>query len=109
MRATGCEQGGETSVIVRQLRFLALAAMVGVATVGAFLWSVTAGSAVASASTRLRSGTVHAQLASHVSHAVPAGLQIEGSGVMAAIVGVLAVSSVAFLIVTFVRRRITVA
>jgi hypothetical protein len=77
------------------------------------IWSVTAGSAVASASTRLRSGAVHAQLVSHVAagtNAVSsAGLTIKGSGVMAGVVGALAVFALAFLIVTFIRRRITTA
>jgi hypothetical protein len=99
-------------VIVRQLRVLVLMATVGAATFGALLWSATAGSAVASAATRWRSGAVHAQLASHVStgtNTVPAGLQIQGTGVMAAVVGALALFALAFLIVTLIRRRVTTA
>ncbi len=93
-------------------RVVLLAAMVGAAAVGAVAWSLTAGSALASAATRLRSGTVHAQLVSHVTtgaNAVSAGLPLKGSGVIAAIVGALAVFALAFLVVTFIRRRITVA
>jgi hypothetical protein len=96
-------------VIVRQLRVLGLAAMVAVATVGALIWSVTAGSALASATTRLRSGTLHAQLVSHVAagaNTVPTGVALTGSGVMAAVVGALALFALAFLIVTLIRRRI---
>jgi hypothetical protein len=76
-------------------------------------WSVTAGTAVASAGTRLRSGAIHAQLASHVtasgSNAVSSSLTIKGSGVMAGVVAALAVFALGFLIVTFIRRRVTVA
>ncbi len=91
----------------RQLRVLA--AMVSM---GVLAWSVTAGSTVASASTRLRSGTLHAQLVSRVSpgpHSLPSGLTVRGAGVMATIVGVLAVLALTFLIVTFIRRRVTAA
>jgi hypothetical protein len=95
-------------MIVRQLRVWA--ALMATATVAAV---ITAGSAVASASTRLRSGTVHAQLASHVSaagaSAVSSGLTIKGSSIMGGIVAALAVFALAFLIVTFIRRRVTVA
>ncbi len=85
------------------------AAMVGAATVGFLTWS---GCGVASASTRSRSGAVHAPLASHVTggaSALSSGLALRGSGIMAAVVGALAVSSLAFLVVTFIRRRITPA
>jgi len=93
-------------------RLVVLAAMVGAAAVGAVAWSLTAGSALASAATRLRSGTLHAQLVSHVTtgaNAVSSGLPLKGSGVIAAIVGALAVFALTFLVVTFIRRRITVA
>jgi hypothetical protein len=88
------------------------AATVGSAALAAMVWSVTAGSAAASASTRLRSGAVHAQLASHVTggaNAVSSSLTLKGSAVMAAIVGALAVFALTFLVVTFIRRRVTVA
>jgi hypothetical protein len=104
------EKGNE--VIVRQFRVLVLAAMVTVATAGALIWSVTAGSALASAATRLRSGALHAQLVSHVTagaNTAPAGAALTGSGVMASVVGALALFALAFLVVTLIRRRITAA
>ncbi len=62
----------------------------------------------ASAATRLRSGSLHAQLVSRVT---PAGTtsssHLLGSGVMAGIVGSLAVLALAFLVVTLIRRRVT--
>jgi hypothetical protein len=101
-------KGGVTAVIERSIRVIAT--LVGVATLGAAAWLVTAGAAVASASTRLRSGTLHAQLVSHVSpgaSAVSSGLGLRGSDVMSAVVATMAVLAVAFLIVTFIRRRVT--
>jgi hypothetical protein len=95
---------------MRQLRVFA--AMAGSATVGALMWLVTAGSTLASATTRLRSGSLHAQLVSHVTpgtNSVSSSLGLHGTDVMAAIVGAMAVLSVAFLIVTFIRRRVTTA
>jgi hypothetical protein len=95
--------------MVRKLRVLA--AMVGVATAGTFALSVVVGSTLASASTRLRSGSLHAQLVSHVSpvgNTAPSGL-IVGSNVIAGIVGTLAILAFAFLVVTFIRRRVTIA
>ena len=53
--------------IVQQFRFLA--AMVGVAATAALAWSVALGAAAASAASRLRSGSLHAQLVSHVTPA----------------------------------------
>jgi hypothetical protein len=86
-------------------------ALLGTATL---LTVVIAAPAVASASTRLRSGTLHAQLVSHVSvgsgaNAVSSGLTLKGSAVMAIIVGVMALCALTFLIVTFIRRRVTAA
>jgi hypothetical protein len=92
---------------MRSGHFRVWAGMVGVATVAVLTW---AGGSVASASTRTRSGVVHAQLASHVTGSagtLSSGLAVRGSGIMAAVVAVLAVSSLAFLVVTFIRRRIT--
>ena len=40
---------------------------------------------------------------------VPAGVALTGSGVMAAVVGALALFSLAFLVVTLIRRRVTAA
>jgi hypothetical protein len=90
------------------------AALVGTTTLAAVIVMVTASSAVASASTRLRSGNLHAQLVSHVSastgaNALSSGLPLKGSAVMAAIVGVLALCAFAFLVVTLIRRRVTVS
>jgi hypothetical protein len=91
------------------------AALVGTTMLTAVIWTVTAGSAVASASTRLRSGTLHTQLVSHVSagagtgaNAISSGLPLKGSAVISAIVGVLALCALAFLVVTLIRRRVTV-
>jgi hypothetical protein len=85
-------------------------ALVGATTLAAVLCMVTAGSTAASASTRLRSGTLHAQLVSHVSSAagtngLSSGLTIQGSAVMAGVVGVLALCAFAFLVVTLIRHR----
>ena len=55
---------------------------------------------------------MHAQLASHVTagaNTVPASLGLKGTGVMAAVVGVLALFALAFVIVTLIRRRVTPA
>lgn len=98
--------------MVRQLRRVRLATTVTATTLTALLWSVVTGSTAASAATRLRSGTVHAQLASHLTrvvNAVPAGLQIQGSNVMAAVVAALALFALAFVVVTLIRRRSTVS
>jgi hypothetical protein len=89
-------------------------ALVGTATLAAMIWTMTAGCAVASASTRLRSGALHAQLVSHVSsgagaNALSSGLTLKGSAVMAGIVGALALCALAFLVVTLIRRRVTAA
>ena len=87
---------------MRHFRFLAAAVGMTLA------WSVTVGAAAASAASRLRSGTLHAQLVSRVT---PAGNTsshlLVGSDVMAGIVGSLAVLALAFLVVTLIRRRVT--
>jgi hypothetical protein len=92
---------------VRQLRFLT--AMVGMAATGAVAWSVTVGVVAASASTRLRSGNLHAQLVSHVAPAgnTSSSQLLADSDVIAGIVASLAVLALAFVIVTLIRRRIT--
>jgi hypothetical protein len=67
-------------------------------------------SGAASATTRLRSGTVHAQLASHVSSAAgttSSGLVVSGANVMGIVVGTLALLALAYIVVTLIRRRIT--
>jgi hypothetical protein len=96
-------------MVVRKLRVMA--AMVGVAAAATCALSVVMGSTLASASTRLRSGSLHAQLVSHVTpvgNTAPSGV-IAGSNVIAAIVGTLAILALAFLVVTFIRRRVTIA
>ena len=97
-------------MVGRQLR--TMAALVGTATVAGLAWSITVGTAAAGASTRIRSGSLHAQLVSHVStgaNALSPGGTVRGSDVMAVIVGAMAVFALAFLIVTFIRRRVTIA
>jgi hypothetical protein len=99
-------------VTVEQLRRAALTTTVIAATLVALAWSAVAGSTAASAAGRLRSGTVHAQLASHVTkvaNGVPTGLQVQGSNVMAAVVAALAFFALAFVVVTLIRRRSTVS
>jgi hypothetical protein len=101
--------GREAVVIMIERRVRVIAAMGGMAAVGAVAWLLTAGSAVASATTRLRSGNLHAQLVSHVSPGaspVSSGLGLRGSDVMAAVVATMALLAVVFLIVTFIRRRV---
>ena len=61
----------------------------------------------ASASARLRSGVLHAQLASHLSGTSTASSDtvLTSSDIMAAIVGLLAVLALLFMIVTIIRRQ----
>ena len=88
-----------------------LASLIGITTTAAIALALVLEAAPASATTRLRSGTLHAQLASHVS---PAGagsgpLALSGANVMATVVGTLALLALAFVVVTLIRRRITPA
>jgi hypothetical protein len=89
------------------------AVLFGVAITGALTWAMTAGAVGAGASTRLRSGGVRDQLAStpHLASngANSASLGLAGPNVMAAIVGLLAFFAMAFIVVTLIRRRTTVA
>ena len=97
---------------VGHIRRVVLATTVTTTTFVALLWSVVTGFPAASAAGRLRSGTVHAQLASHVTkvaNGVPTGLQVQGSNVMAAVVAALAFFALAFVVVTLIRRRSTVS
>jgi hypothetical protein len=75
------------------------------ASVGVLVWSLTVGTAVASAASRLRSGS-HGQAVSHLSNPDPSGLVLRGANVTAGIVGVLAVLALLFLVVTLIRRRV---
>jgi hypothetical protein len=94
---------------VRQLGVLA--AMVAVTAAGTSAWSLMAGCAIASAATRARSGSRHAQLVSHITpgrSTASSGLRT-GSDIMGGVVGALAVLALAYLIVTFIRHRVTLA
>jgi len=64
--------------------------------------------APASATTRLRSGTLHAQLATHLSSSSGPGAPA-GANVMAMAVGTLALVALSFVVVTLIRRRFTPA
>lgn len=61
------------------------------------------GTSAAGAATRTRSGAVHAELASHVSGAATTALT--GIDVMASVVGLMAFTAFAFIVVTLIRRR----
>lgn len=84
----------------------------GVATACAMALAVVAGTTAASAATRYRSGSVRTQLVdtNHVtSNAASASLGLTGPDVMAAIVGLMALLAFVFIVVTFIRRRVTLA
>ncbi len=75
-------------------------------------WSAASVASVGATSTssRLRSGTLHAQFASHMATgrtAVPSGLALTGANITATVVGTLALLSLAFVVVTLIRRRST--
>ncbi len=91
---------------MRQLRHRS--AIGGGATVVVVAWVVAASSGAAAAA-RVRSGTFRAQFASHVSPAgsTSSGLAATGAHVVAGVVATLALAALAFLVVTFVRRRTT--
>lgn len=87
--------------------------LVALATTSALTWVISAGSGAAGAATRSRSGALRDQLVSS-SHFAPngaaaPGLGLTGPDVMAAVVGLCAFFAMAFLVVTLIRRRITVA
>jgi len=81
------------------------AAMVGAALAATLAASVFVGSAAASAASRFRSGSQPAHLVSHVTPGGNEASVLTGSNVMAGIVGSLAVVALAYLIVTYIRRR----
>ena len=96
----------------QHLRRVAVA--LSLATSSAVAWAVIAGTGVADAATRYRSGAVHAQLLDSASRIAPnaptsSGLGLTGSDVMASLVGLMAVLAFAFLVVTFFRRRTRLA
>jgi hypothetical protein len=80
------------------------------ATTCAVAVAIVAGSSIAGASTRYRSGA-HAQFASttHLgsSAAGASSLHLTGPDVMASVVALMAVLAVGFLVVTFIRRRVS--
>jgi hypothetical protein len=87
------------------------AAMSGLGAAGVLAWLATAGSAMATAATRFRSGGVRGRLVSHVSPVGPgarSGLVPTGADAMAMVVAVMAAVALIFLIVTLVRRRVAV-
>lgn len=90
-----------------------LATTFSAVTVCAVTWMAMAGTDVASASTRYRSGTIHAQLLDSSSRiALNGGVRsgiYTGSDVMAGFVALLAVLAVLFLVVTLSRRRVRLA
>lgn len=96
--------------------FRVLASTVAVALSGALAFALgvalvfATGSASASDTTRLRSGSLHTQLVSHVTTgqtAVPPELSLTAVNITATVVGALALLSLAFVVVTLIRRRIT--
>ncbi len=87
-----------------------LASTIGLGLVTACALASFTGATAASATARLRSGNLHAQLVSHVAPgptSVTAGLSLTAANVTATVVGALALLSLAFVIVTLIRRRIT--
>ena len=94
---------------MRQLRVFA--GKVVVTTAGTLAWSLMAGCAVASAVTQGRSGSRHAPLLSHVTpgRSTASSGFLTGSDIMGGVVGALAVLALAYLIVTFIRHRVTLA
>ncbi len=93
--------------MVRKLQRWAVVS--GLAAAGVLAWLATAGSAIATAATRDRSGGVRGQLVSHVSPAgsgASSGLLTTGADAMAIVVAVMAAVALVFLIVTLVRHRV---
>ena len=95
--------------VLQHLRQLASA--IGLVASGIVIFAMTAGTSAAGAATRTRSGAVHAELASHVSGttANASGLALTGPDVMASVVGLMAFSAFAFIVITLIRRRGTTA
>jgi hypothetical protein len=100
-------QGGRA---VQHLRKFSV--VFGLAAAGAMTLAITAGTTAAGAATRFRSGGARAQLvdATHATANGSAGaLGLTGPNVMAAVVGLMAVLAMVFLVVTLVRRRVTLS
>jgi hypothetical protein len=85
---------------------------ISLATTCAVAWAVIAGTGVADAATRFRSGAVHAQLLDATSRIAPngaaSGKHVTTPDVMAAFVALMAVVAMLFLVVTLIRRRTSV-
>jgi hypothetical protein len=83
------------------------------ATTCAVAWVVVAGTGVADATTRLRSGAVHARLLDETSriaaNGAASGRHVTAPDVMASFVALMAVVAMLFLVVTLIRRRSSVA
>lgn len=93
-----------------QRRFQRLALTFFSVTTGAAALVLTSGAGVADAAARLRSGT-RAHLLDSSARIAPngvgsPGLHLTGPTVMAAVVGLMAVLAFAFVVVTFIRRRV---
>jgi len=87
-----------------------LASTLGAGTACACTLVLFAGTATASATTRLRSGNLHAQLVSHVTPTaspVPTDLSLAAANIMATVVGALALVALGFVVLTLIRRRIS--
>ena len=83
----------------------------GIASTCAMTLALVAGTSVAGATTRYRSGSVRNQLAS-TAHLSTSGttsgpLGLTGPTVMASVVGLMALLAVGFIVVTLIRRRVT--
>ena len=97
---------------MQHLQKLAMALSLAITCVVA--WSVTVGTGVAAAATRTRSGALHTMLFDATARVTPNGasssrLHLTGPDVMASFVGLMAVVAFLFLVVTFIRRRVTVS
>jgi hypothetical protein len=114
----GFIQGDRSTM--RQQRVIASLARIAATTLGALALlpalaialAIDLGTAPAGATTRLRSGTLHAEFASHVASTAGAGggaLSTAGADVTAIIVATLALLALAFIVVTLIRRRISPA
>ena len=85
------------------------AALFGVVATGALIWILTEGASLAAAATRYRSGgAVRTQLVGHYGQGTrsgPTAFVSMGAQLMAGIVALLLVAALAFMVVTFIRRR----
>lgn len=93
-----------------QRQFQKLALAVFSVTTGAVALVLISGAGAADAAARLRSGT-RAHLLDSTTRIAPnsagsPGLHLTGPNVMASVVGLMAVLAFAFVVVTFIRRRV---